>query len=157
MFAKELLNLKPGTFIKGIRFLDMSVLDGRSATLNIEGWCCDVAVPIYNVQYTLRTPWYTNPTFDLIDGNQAIEDLISCRVAKFEDPIEESFTGMSWSHFDYDNPIGVHLGAFAIYGGNDTGQITICTKILRCDGEVGCIALVAKSSHDIYNEHLELL
>lgn len=139
----------------------MSVLDGRSATLNVEGWCYDVAVPICNDQYTIRTPWYTDPTFDLVDGKQALEEIKYLKSYKhhfsdYADNPEECFQGMSWISFDYHQPIGVHLGAFAIYRGwqHNPEELFIYIKILKGDGEVGCIAC---STKDINKKHLELL
>lgn len=161
MLIKELFNLKPGTFIKGIRFLNMSVLEGRSATLNVNGWCSDIIDSKYNEKYMVRTPWYTNPTFDLLNGNQALEAIKAFKVPDFdecidiEDGLEERFASMGWAHFEYNQPLGIHLGAFAVFGGiTEPDQILIYTKILRGDGEVGYIAC---STQSINNKHLELL
>lgn len=158
MLIKELFDLKPGTFIKGIKFLEISPLEGRSATLNLNGWQSDIKDKRYTDQYTVRTPWFNNPMFEPYDGNQSFVALNSLTPfvedIDLEEGVGDSFQSMGWSHFDYNEPVGIHLGEFGVFGSWAMGGILIYTKILRGDGEIGYLAC---TTADINNKDLELL
>ena len=158
MLIQELFDLKPGTFIKGIKFLEMSPLEGRSATLNLNGWQSDIKDKRYTDQYTVRTPWFNNPMFEPYDGNQSFVALNSLTPfvedIDLEEGVGDSFQSMGWSHFDYNEPVGIHLGEFGVFGSWAMGGILIYTKILRGDGEIGYLAC---TTADINNKDLELL
>ena len=159
MLIKELFDLKPGTFIKGIKFLEMSPLEGRSATLNLNSWQYDIKDKRYMDQYTVRTPWFNNPMFEPYDGNQSFVALYSLTPFVFNENLDlegvgDSFQSMGWSHFDYNEPVGIHLGQFGVFGSHGDNGILIYTKILRGDGEIGYLAC---TTTDINNKDLELL
>lgn len=162
MIFKELLGLKPGTFIKGIRLIDYSPLEGRCATLDANEWHSEVKEYKYMKNYTLRTPWYSEPTFEPMNAQQAYDKLLSIHSLSFLEQQEldivfpeEQFKSVEWASFEYGNPVGIHLGTFFVSPDSSRSQTTLVfTKLLRCDGEVGYIALVAQN---INNKDLELL
>ncbi len=166
MLAKELFDLKPGTFIKGFQFLNMSRIEGRSVTLNSQGWKCDDLNKLIESEYkdyVVRTPWFNNPMFEPYNGLQAIQVLKSFppfsleEAFVLEEGIGDSFGSMGWAQFRYNEPIGIHLGTFGVFTGQPQQNIEwiiVYTKILRGDGEVGYIAF---ATTDINENHLELL
>lgn len=156
MLAKELFDLKPGTFIKGIKFLNMSYFEGRCATLNVGKWESEITNKSFVGGYTVRTPWFNNPMFKPYDGSQSIVMLHSLSLFAFdlEEGAGDSFQSMEWSHFAYNEPIGIHLGAFGVFSSQGDPGVLIYTKILRGDGEVGYLAC---TTTDINNKDLELL
>lgn len=164
MLAKELFDLKPGTFIKGLQFLNMSRIEGRSVTLNSQGWKCDNLIESECKNYVVRTPWYNNPTFEPCNGLKAFEIsnsfatfICSGGVAlednSFEDGVGDNFGSMEWANIRYNEPIGIHLGTFGVFMGG-SGWVIIYTKILRCDSEVGYLACATSK---LNLNHLELL
>lgn len=171
MLAKELFDLKPGTFIKGFQLLNMSRIEGRSVTFNSQGWKCDdldILIESEYKDYVVRTPWYNNPTFKPCNGLKAFE--ISNSFAPFicgedaalendffEDGAGDNFGSMGWANFRYNEPIGIHLGTFGVFmsqAQGDAGWVTIYTKILRGDGEVGYLVC---ATNNLNLNHLELL
>lgn len=165
MLPKELFDLKPGTFIKGIRLIDYSPLEGRCASLNVSKWVDEVRGSKFRKNYTLRTPWYSNPVLTPMNGQQAHEKLLSIYSMSFDEFYgldtlfpEEQFNSVEWVGFDYDNPVGVHLGVFFVFPVSpDTERsksTLVYSKLLRSDGEVGYIAMIAQN---INNKDLELL
>lgn len=164
MLPKELFDLRPGTFIKGIRLIDYNPLEGRCASLNVKEWISDVKWSRDcqgTKNYTLLTPWYANPTLKPMNGQQAYEKLVSIHSLSFSEQQnldvvipDEQFNCVEWTKFEYDDPIGIHLGMFFIFPNSESVQATIVySKLLRSDGEVGYIALIAQN----INKDLELL
>lgn len=163
MLVKELLAIKPGTFIKGIKLYNNYdpaspySFEGRKASLSVRNWETFKEV---DSSYVLRTPWYNDPIFETYDGKQAFNMLKSGDLFVTEDQLVdevygEGFESMGWSHFRYNEPIGIHLGTFGIFVSEaEKDSIVVYSKILRCDGQTGFLGCTTR---DVNKKDLELL
>lgn len=142
MFAKDLFNLKPGTFIKGLsleadsrpRYL------GRVAHLNIEGWRGAMADGMDQIRTPLFLCVSSQPTLTGLAATELIKTPKFLETLKHEDQ-EEAFSHVEWIEFNYNDPIGVHLNEFALYTTHEGNYIMLYTKILHTSGKVGYLAL----------------
>lgn len=166
MFIHELLNLKPGTFIKGFDLFHHSEdRNGRCATFKLDGWRHEGGM--YNSTYVVRTPIYNNPTFEPCNAIKAKEiidsNLLSwhCYGILNDSNVDmdiEAMGSMEWGQFKYNDPIGIHIGSFGVHfslmGENEPLQLLVFTKMLFGNGEVGYLVCV---TNDVNKQHLELL
>ena len=163
MLVKELLAIKPGTFIKGIKLYNNYdstspySFEGRKASLSVNNW--ETFKEVDN-SYVLRTPWYNDPVFKTYDGQEAFNMLNAGDLFVIEDQFVdetygEGFQSMGSSHFRYNEPVGIHLGRFGVFVSEaETNSIVVYSKILRCDGQTGFIGC---TTSDVNKKDLELL
>lgn len=168
MLAKDLFSITPGTFLKSFRVVKESHL-GRRATLLMEpNW------ELVNLEPfdCIRTPFYTGSDIHLkcYDSSDALKN-----IEKLQDSGEDlsKIPQDDWvnleSPFDFktfkpNNPIGIHLGRFAIGlegywkpGSEGSGyylEYNVYTQILCCDGDVGYLAF---HTEDLLRKELILL
>lgn len=141
MLAKDLFNLKPGTFIKGLSLEADSryLYRGRRAHLNIEGWRGTMADGMVQIRTPLFLCASSQPTLTGLAATELI------KTPKFLDTLnedqEEAFSHHEWIGFNYNDPIGVHLNEFALYSTHEGNYILLYTKILHTSGKVGYLAL----------------
>lgn len=146
MLAKELFELKPGTFIKGFNILTSDNWLGRRALLSTAGWDNKSDYKLLNV----RTVFFSTKS-SLLSGEDCI-NITKNNYAwdDYESDIFDDFTETTFISFKENEPIGVHLGEFKI---SKTKVYTVYSKILLCCGKVGMLGLTTSK----LNEPLELL
>lgn len=159
MFALELFDLKPGTFIKGIRIEDEKAkvdLWGRKAFLCVEGWKGTLA----NGMKEIRTPFYKvlGGVPNTFTSKNAIEFINRPDFEShlfFDDEIELGH--MDWLGWKYGEPIGIHLGEFSIIKGSSdqsSNDVIVYSKLLSRNGETGYIVMNTPS---LMHSELELI
>ena len=157
MLIKDLIDIKPGSYIKGCKFLDKLDSDiwktGRRATIHLKGW--DIPTKLREQDYEIRTPWFVQSPFPVYNSDE-LHDLLKSNFYKDTEENEDSYSleYIGWASFKLDEPIGIHLGSYSLVYDNVSEGIMIYTKILRNNGEVGFIALTTKS---VEENELELL
>ena len=163
MLIKDILGIKPGTYIKGFKSLMnhhddnpdfFYQYDGRRVTFDLNGW--DFPEKSVNENYMIRTPWYVDLPFPKYNKTQLYDLLKTENYMSFKDE-EYVSTYTSWASFKFNEPIGIHLGTYCLrmeIASNFQPPVAFYTKILRSTGEVGFICLITRN---IKEKALELL
>ena len=154
MLLKEIISIKPGSFIKGIRFLDNMFPTiphgGRRVTFLLNGW--NIPLDLKDKDYAIRTPWFNCPDVKYYNSIEINDLLVGEKYKQLSEDFQ-SFECFCWAEFKINEPIGIHLGQYGL-SIDSYGNILFYTKILRNDGKVGFLALTTKNLEE--NE-LELL
>jgi len=157
MLVKDVVAIKPGAFIKGLKFLDQENFDiwkGRRATFNLNNWVIPEKLNI--TDYTIRTPWFSQPISKVYNSTEINELLVGEKYKQLKEDDESVYgwNDVGWASFKLHEPIGVHLGIYKLAVDSVSNAILFYTKILRNDGKVGFISF---STKNIEENELELL
>lgn len=163
MLATELFNLKPGTFIKGLKVKGNPSLAGRVASYRCDNWINDKAADHID---RIHVPFYQDMEFNLKPFSSSELASIS-KLPLSKDPLsgdtDEQF--FSWDDMEFlklpkGDPVGVLLGHHFIFphfknktAKNDKARL-IYSKFLVGDGRIGWIVA---TTDDILSTELELL
>ena len=149
MFALELFGLKPGTFIKGIRIEKArpngrNDVWGRIAYLNVSGWEGEMMDGMTEI----RTPFYRSlVSVQTHSGKEATDIITNENYSSLLDYEEELDLGdIEWLSIKEHEPVGIHLGEFALLQDDVGTNVVVYSKILNVKGETGFIVLTCSAT-----------
>lgn len=157
MFAKDLFELKPGTFIKGIT-IEKPKTDrkgnfwGRIAYLNVSGWEGEMSDGMTEI----KTPFYKSLSdLKTYNGKEA-KDLLSILEYSAAIPTEQTIDlgDICWLTIKQHDPVGIHLNEFALCQDEISDNVVVYSKVLNRVGEIGFIVL---SCSCVLTKPLELI
>lgn len=143
MFLKDIISIKPGTLIKGLK---IKPFRNRSATFSLNGWDLTNDFEFDCIQTIFYPMGYIPEQYRLYKADELQIDSRSI------DSLHQEDFWKDWDHscfvkYNIGDPIGVHLGEYIICKGDEVflKGTSLYSKILMANGDIGFLVFHSKN------------